>query len=59
MASTEITRLQDQRDNLGYASDITDNEWKVIAPHLPPPVDRGHTREIELPEVVNVIFYIV
>ena len=35
MAWTEITRRQYQRDHLRYASDTTDEEWKVIEPHLP------------------------
>ena len=58
MAWTEITRPQYQRDHLRYASDTTDEEWKVIAPHLPPPADCGRTRETDLREVVNSIFYI-
>ena len=32
MAWTEIARGQYQRDHLRYASDTTDEEWKVIAP---------------------------
>src|SRR5881398_459710 len=58
MAWTEITRPQYRRDHLRYASDTTDEEWKVIAPHLPPPADCGRTRETDLREVVNAIFYI-
>src|SRR3954464_8064218 len=55
---TEITRRQYQRDHLRYASDTTDEEWKGIGPHLPPPADCGRTRQTELREVVNAIFYI-
>jgi transposase len=58
LAWTEITRPQYRRDHLRYASDTTDEEWKVIAPHLPPPADCGRTRETDLREVVNAIFYI-
>src|SRR4051794_26996770 len=58
MAWTEITRPQYRRDHLRYASDATDEEWKVIAPHLPPPADCGRARETDLREVVNAIFYI-
>src|SRR3954454_17116593 len=58
MAWTEITRPQYRRDHLRYASDATDEEWKVIAPHLPPSADCGRTRETDLREVVNAIFYI-
>src|SRR3954468_13255587 len=58
MAWTEITRPQYRRDHLRYASDATDEEWRVIAPHLPPPADCGRTRETDLREVVNALFYI-
>ena len=55
MACTEITREQYQRDHLRYASDTTDEEWKVIAPHLPPPADCGSTRDTDLRDVINSI----
>ena len=58
MAWTEITRRQYQRDHLRYASDTTDEEWKVIEPHLPPPAENGRPRETDLREVVNAIFFI-
>ena len=32
---TEITRGQYERSGLRYASDLTDEEWTVIAPYLP------------------------
>ena len=58
MAWTEITRPKYRRDGLRYASDTTDEEWAVIEPHLPPPATCGRTRETDLREVVNAIFYI-
>ena len=58
MAWTEITRHKYQRDGLRYASDTTDEEWRVIAPHMPPPASCGRTRTTALREVVNAIFYI-
>ena len=58
MAWTEITRPQYRPAHLRYASDTTDEEWKVIAPHMPPPAERGRTRETDLREVVNAIFYV-
>ena len=58
MAWTEITRPKYQRDGLRYASDTADAEWAVIEPHLPPPAKCGRTRETDLREVVNAIFYI-
>ena len=58
MAWTEITRPQYRRDHLRDASDTTDEEWKVIAPHLPAPAGCGHTRETDLRDLVNSTFYI-
>src|SRR3984957_12171066 len=65
MAWTEITRPKYQRDGrpstrgrVRYASDTADAEWAVIEPHLPPPATYGRTRETDLRDVVNAIFYI-
>src|SRR5260370_24722301 len=58
MAWTEITRLKYRRDGLRYASDTTNEEGTVIAPHLPPGHRRGRPRETSLRSVVNAIFYI-
>jgi transposase len=58
MVWTEITRAKYRRDGMRYASDMTDEEWAVIAPHLPAASRRGRPRETSLREVVNAIFYI-
>ncbi|MCI0434053.1 MAG: transposase, partial [Gemmatimonadetes bacterium] len=58
MAWTGITRPKYQRDGLRYASDTADQEWAVIAPHLPPPSRRGRPRTTDLRAVVGAIFYI-
>ena len=58
MAWTEITRLKYRRDGLRYASDTTDQEWAVIESHLPPPAGRGRTRETNLRDAVDAIYYI-
>jgi transposase len=58
MAWTETTRAKYRRDGLRYASDTTDAEWAVIAPHLPPPARHGRTRHTRMRDVVDAIFYI-
>jgi transposase len=58
MAWTEITRAKYRREGLRYASDMTDAEWAVIGPRLPPAAGRGRPRNTPLREVVNAIFYI-
>ena len=54
---TEITRPQYERSGLRYASDLTDKEWKVIAPHLPARKRHGRPRTTDLREVLNAILY--
>ena len=42
-----------------YPSDVTDGQWKWIAPLIPPPKPGGRPREVDLREVVNGILYVV
>jgi transposase len=57
MVWTEVTRPQYQRDGQRYASDLTDEEWAVVAPFLPPPNLLGRPRRTDLREVINALFY--
>lgn len=41
-----------------YASDMTDSQWNIIEPLIPPPKSGGRPREVDIREVVNAIFYI-
>lgn len=43
---------------MGYPSDVTDAEWNVISPLLPPAKPGGRPRTVPLREVVNALFYI-
>ena len=56
---TEITRPKYERDGLRYASDLTDAEWALIAPCMPPAKVVGRPRTTELREVVNAILYLL
>ncbi len=42
-----------------YPSDVTDAQWKLIEPHLPPAGVGGRPRTTDLRKVVNAIFYIL
>jgi transposase len=55
---TEITRPQYGRRGLRYSSDTTDEEWAVIAPHLPGRRRLGRPRTADLRAVVNALLYI-
>src|SRR5438067_5436610 len=41
-----------------YPSDLTDEQWSVLAPLLPPAPRKCRPRQADLREVVNAIFYI-
>jgi putative transposase len=58
MPWTEITREQYRREGLRYASDTTDEEWKIIAPLMPARRRRGRPREVDLRVIVDAILYI-
>src|SRR6516225_12160016 len=55
---TEITRRKYQREGQRYASDLTDAEWALIEPHMPPAKRLGRPRETELRDVLDAILYI-
>src|ERR687891_3020007 len=42
-----------------YSSDLTDAQWEVLAPLLPPANSKGHPRTVDLREVINGILYVL
>jgi transposase len=42
---TPTTRQKHSRTVTRYQTDLTDTEWRVIAPHLPKPCRAGRPRE--------------
>ena len=56
---TPTTRRQHSRDHLRYESDLSDGEWEIIAPFMPPPARTGRPREWSLREIMNAIFYVL
>jgi putative transposase len=41
-----------------YPSDLTDEQWQVLQPRIPPAKRGGRPREVDMREVVNAIFYL-
>jgi len=41
-----------------YATDLTEAQWQIIEPLLPPPKPGGRPRTVNLRAVVNAIFYL-
>ena len=48
-----------ERRGLRYPSDLTDAEWALIEPMIPPAKRGGRRREANVREVVNAIFYVL
>jgi putative transposase len=42
-----------------YATDLTDTEWALLAPFIPPAEPGGRPRSTDMREVVNAIFYLL
>ena len=47
------------RKSLRYPNDLTDEEWSLIAPLIPPAKCGGRRRGIDVREVLNAIFYVL
>ena len=56
---TPETRMRHDRDHLRYGSDLTDDEWRILAPLLPPPAHTGRRRQWPMREMLNAIFYVL
>jgi hypothetical protein len=47
------------RDELRYPSDLTDEEWSLVAPLIPPAKRGGRKREVVVRKVVNGVMYVL
>ena len=52
-------RRRYERTGLRYPSDLTDAEWALAEPLLPPAKRGGRPRTVDLREVLNGIFYVL
>ena len=52
-------RLAARRLGLRYPSDMTDAEWALVEPFIPPAKRGGRRREVNVREVLNAIFYVL
>ena len=58
MWTDEHRRAADRR-GLRYPSDLTDAEWELIEPMIPPAKHGGRKRSVDVREVLNGIFYVL
>lgn len=52
--------MQNQKQKRkAYETDITDRQWEIIAPLIPKAKPGGRSRETDIREVINAIFYLL
>ena len=56
---TNENRARYDRSHLRYPSDLTDAEWKLVEPLIPPGRRGGDKRAVIMREVVNGLMYIL
>ena len=56
---TNKNRARYDRSHLRYPSDLSDGEWKLIEPMIPPGKSGGGKRRVIMREVVNGLMYIL
>ena len=56
---TTENRPRYDRSKLRYPSDLTDDEWALIKPLIPPAKRGGNRRTVDVREVVNGVMYIL
>ena len=56
---TAENRARYNRDHLRYPSDLTDVEWSLIGPLIPPAKRGGRRRSVDVREVVNGLLYVL
>jgi transposase len=56
---TSSNRARYDRSKLRYPSDLTDAEWALIEPLIPPAKRGGDKRTVDVREVVNALLYVL
>jgi putative transposase len=52
--------MQEQTDRIPYATDLSDEQWKIINPHIPTSqTNHGRKRIHSYREILNAIFYLL
>ena len=52
-------RAAAERRGLRYPSDLTDAEWALVEPLIPPAKHGGRPRDVNVREVLNAVFYVL
>ncbi len=61
-SSKNVPHLTEKRYRMTrktYPSDLSDRQWQLLEPLIPPEKPRGKRRSVDLREIVNGIFYLL
>ena len=56
---TKESRARYDRSALRYPSDLTDGEWTILAPLIPPAKRGGRPREVDIRAVIGGLLYVL
>ena len=56
---TPENRGRYDRSKLRYPSDVTDEEWALVEPAIPPAKRGGNKRTVDIREIINGLMYIL
>ena len=56
---TKESRARYDRSRLRYPSDLTDGEWAILAPLIPPAKRGGRPREVDIRAVIGGLLYVL
>ena len=56
---TKKNRGRYDRSKLRYPSDLTEEEWALVSPEIPPAKRGGNKRTVDVREVVNALMYVL
>jgi len=56
---TTETRVRHDRDKLRYPSDLTDDEWALVGPMIPPAKRGGRRRTRDERDLINGLMYVL
>lgn len=56
---TKGNRARYDRSGLRYPSDLTDGEWAILAPLIPPAKRGGRPREVDIRAVIGGLLYVL
>ena len=56
---TTKNRQRYDRSKLRYPNDLTDEEWALVKPQIPPAKKGGNSRHVDVREIMNGLMYVL